>query len=81
MPQGVTDHPWSVARSGDLYGLNRWGEPYFSINARGHVVVQPRGDRGGSIDLMELLNGLEARDLSTPLLIRRKTRTMAGRPY
>ena len=70
MAQGGTDHPWSVARSADLYGLNRWGDPYFSINARGHVVVQPRGDRGGSIDLMELLSGLEARDLSTPLLIR-----------
>ena len=70
MPQGENDHSWSVARSADLYGLNRWGDPYFSINARGHVVAQPRGDRGGSIDLMELLSGLEARDLSSPLLIR-----------
>jgi len=56
VPQGGTEHPWSIARSGDLYGLNRWGDPYFSINSRGHVVVQPRGDRGGSIDLMELLS-------------------------
>ena len=70
MPQGGTEHPWSIARSGDLYGLNRWGDPYFSINSRGHVVVQPRGDRGGSIDLMELLSGLEERDLSSPLLVR-----------
>ncbi len=65
-----TERSWSVARSAELYGLDRWGDPYFSINARGHVVVQPRGDRGGSLDLVELLKGLEARDLHPPLLIR-----------
>ena len=65
-----TEQAWSVAQSADLYGLERWGDPYFSINAKGHVVVQPRGDRGGSLDLVELLQGLKARDLSTPILIR-----------
>ena len=70
MAQTGTERSWSVAQSAELYGLERWGAPYFSINARGHVVVQPRGDRGGSLDLMDLLQGLEARDLQTPLLIR-----------
>ncbi|MED5384032.1 MAG: biosynthetic arginine decarboxylase [Cyanobacteriota bacterium] len=70
MAQTGTERSWSVAQSAELYGLERWGAPYFSINARGYVVVQPRGDRGGSLDLMELLQGLEARDLQTPLLIR-----------
>ena len=70
MAQTGTERFWSVAQSAELYGLERWGAPYFSINARGHVVVQPRGDRGGSLDLMDLLQGLEARDLQTPLLIR-----------
>ena len=65
-----TERSWSVSRSAELYGLDRWGEPYFSINSRGHVVVQPRGDRGGSLDLVDLLKGLEARDLHPPLLIR-----------
>ena len=65
-----TDRSWSVARSAELYGLDRWGDPYFSINSRGHVVVQPRGDRGGSLDLMELVRGLAARDLNPPVLIR-----------
>ena len=65
-----TDRSWSVARSAELYGLDRWGDPYFSINSRGHVVVQPRGDRGGSLDLVELVKGLAARDLNPPLLIR-----------
>jgi len=61
---------WSVADSAALYGLDRWGDPYFSVNARGHVIVQPRGDRGGSLDLVELVQGLQGRNLGLPLLIR-----------
>ncbi len=61
---------WSVADSAELYGLSRWGEPYFAVNARGHVCVQPQGERGGSLDLVELVQGLEGRNLHLPLLIR-----------
>ena len=61
---------WSIADSSSLYGLERWGDPYFSVNSRGHVMVQPRGDRGGSLDLVDLVAGLQDRDLSLPLLIR-----------
>jgi len=61
---------WTVADTTALYGLDRWGEPYFSANARGHVVVQPRGDRGGSLDLVALVQELRSRDLNLPLLIR-----------
>ncbi len=61
---------WSAADSASLYGLDRWGEPYFSVNARGHVLVQPRGERGGALDLVELVRGLRGRDLALPLLIR-----------
>jgi arginine decarboxylase len=59
-----------LADSLRLYGLERWGDPYFSVNERGHVIVQPRGDRGGTLDLVELVEGLQGRDLSLPLLIR-----------
>ncbi|MEB3199208.1 MAG: biosynthetic arginine decarboxylase [Synechococcaceae cyanobacterium] len=61
---------WSAADGAALYGLDRWGEPYFSVSARGHVVVQPRGERGGSLDLVDLVRELQGRDLSLPLLIR-----------
>ncbi|MCP9826686.1 biosynthetic arginine decarboxylase [Synechococcus sp. EJ6-Ellesmere] len=64
------DLAWSVADSSRLYGLDGWGDPYFSVNARGHVMVQPRGERGGCLDLVELVQGLQGRDLSLPLLIR-----------
>ncbi|QNI60139.1 arginine decarboxylase [Synechococcus sp. BIOS-U3-1] len=62
--------PWNIQDSSELYGLERWGDPYFSINLRGHVSVQPRGERGGSLDLVELVQGLQGRNLNLPLLIR-----------
>ncbi|MAF40748.1 MAG: arginine decarboxylase [Cyanobium sp. ARS6] len=61
---------WNIQDSSELYGLERWGDPYFSINLRGHVSVQPRGERGGSLDLVELVKGLQGRNLNLPLLIR-----------
>ncbi len=61
---------WSASDGAALYGLDRWGDPYFSVSPRGHVMVQPRGDRGGALDLVELVQELQGRDLSLPLLIR-----------
>lgn len=61
---------WTPADSAALYGVDRWGDPYFSIGPRGHVIVQPRGERGGSLDLVELVEELQGRNLSLPLLIR-----------
>jgi arginine decarboxylase len=69
VPSGRAD-AWSAADGAALYGLDRWGDPYFGVGARGHVIVQPRGDRGGSLDLVELVRELQGRDLSLPLLIR-----------
>jgi arginine decarboxylase len=65
-----TQTPWSVEDSEALYQIKGWGEPYFSVNEAGHVIVAPKGDRGGSLDLFELVNGLKQRDIHLPLLIR-----------
>jgi arginine decarboxylase len=37
---------WTIEASEELYKINSWGEPYFSINADGHLTVSPKGDRG-----------------------------------
>ena len=68
--RATVTNSWNIQDSSELYGLERWGEPYFSINLRGHVSVQPRGERGGSLDLVELVKGLQGRNLNLPLLIR-----------
>jgi len=61
---------WTIEDSEELYRIQGWGEPYFSINAAGHVTVSPKGDRGGSLDLYELVQALRQRNLDLPLLIR-----------
>lgn len=61
---------WSIEQSEELYRIKGWGEPYFSMNAAGHVTVSPKGDRGGSLDLFELVQALGQRNLGLPLLIR-----------
>ncbi len=61
---------WTVEDSKRLYRIQGWGEPYFSINAAGHVTVAPYGDRGESLDLYELVSSLGKHQIGTPLLIR-----------
>lgn len=61
---------WTIEDSEDLYRINEWGGPYFSINTVGHVIVSPQGDRGGSLDLHELVDALQQRNLDLPILIR-----------
>jgi arginine decarboxylase len=61
---------WTIEDSEHLYRIQGWGEPYFSIDTAGHVTVAPQGDRGGSLDLYELVSSLQQRNLALPLLIR-----------
>lgn len=61
---------WSIEQSEDLYRIKGWGEPYFSINAAGHITVSPQGERGSSLDLYDLVLSLKQRNLGLPLLIR-----------
>jgi arginine decarboxylase len=63
--------PWSIERSAELYQIRGWGEPYFGVNAEGHVEVRPDpSQEGRSIDLFALAQDLKARGLELPLLIR-----------
>ena len=68
--QAIEPEEWSIEQSEELYRINGWGDPYFSINAVGHITVAPQGLRGGSLDLYDLVNGLKQRNLELPLLIR-----------
>ena len=68
-PNSSRQH-WTIENSEDLYRIEGWGQPYFSINAAGHITVSPKGDRGGSLDLYEMVNALKQRNLGLPLLIR-----------
>ena len=61
---------WKVEDSAQLYQVEAWGGGYFGINDAGHVVVRPDQQPGREIDLYEVVEGLKARDLTAPLVIR-----------
>jgi arginine decarboxylase len=60
---------WRIEDSIELYNIHGWGVNYFSINDKGNVVVTPMPG-GATIDLMELVEDLQLRDVSTPMLLR-----------
>jgi arginine decarboxylase len=62
--------PWRIEDSLDLYHVRAWGKGYFSVNERGHVVVRPDTTERNEIDLYEVVEGLQARDLTTPVVVR-----------
>lgn len=68
----ITDKDsWTIEHSKQLYGIEGWGEPYFSINEAGNVTVSPQSPSPEfNIDLYELVQSLKKRNLGLPLLIR-----------
>lgn len=60
---------WRIEDSEELYNITGWGVNYFSINEKGNVIVTPRKD-GVAVDMKELIDELQLRDVSTPMLIR-----------
>ena len=60
---------WRIEDSEELYHITGWGTSYFSINDAGHVVVTPRRD-GVTVDLKELVDELQLRDVASPMLLR-----------
>jgi arginine decarboxylase len=60
---------WRIEDSAELYNIEGWGINYFSINEKGNVVVTPRRNHA-QVDLKELVEELQVRDVSAPMLIR-----------
>ena len=60
---------WRIEDSSELYNVSGWGLDYFSINDKGHVTVSPK--KGcASVDLKELIDELQLRDVTSPMLLR-----------
>jgi len=71
----MATHPredWTPEDGSHLYGLEHWGGGYFDVSAEGTVVARPRGIGANhpGIDLLEVVRGLEARDITTPVVLR-----------
>ncbi len=60
---------WRIEDSAELYNITGWGRSYFSINDKGHMSVTPR-EGYASVDLKEVMDELQIRDVSAPVLLR-----------
>jgi arginine decarboxylase len=60
---------WTVTDSNDLYGLSRWGNPYYAIDSDGFLCVKPAGDER-SVRIADIIKEAESKGLKTPIVIR-----------
>ncbi len=60
---------WRIEDSAELYNITGWGINYFSINEKDNVRVTPKRD-GVAVDLKELIDELQLKDIAAPVLVR-----------
>jgi arginine decarboxylase len=61
---------WTAADANDTYNIPRWGCGYFNVNDVGNLIVTPRGEAAGAIDMKELIDELVGRGYQLPILLR-----------
>jgi arginine decarboxylase len=61
---------WDVDAAISTYNVDGWGTGYFTVNAAGNAEVRPLQEKGGAIDILEVVNEARSRGLSFPLVIR-----------
>ena len=62
---------WKAEDSLELYGIENWGNGYFSVNDKGNIIIMPNKDRAQSMDIMDLIEEIEkSKDLEFPVLLR-----------
>ncbi|TLX78260.1 biosynthetic arginine decarboxylase [Labilibacter sediminis] len=60
---------WKIEDSEELYNIGGWGVNHFSINNKGNVTISPNKD-GVHVDIKEIVDELQLRDVTTPVLLR-----------
>jgi len=62
---------WSIAQARDTYNIAHWGNGYFDINDKGHVIARPdpRASHPG-VDLYALTQEFAGQGLTLPVLVR-----------
>ena len=66
----LPDHP-SISEADALYGVSRWGDGLISVLGNGHLgLMHPDRPDATPTDLMSVIDNLEARGISAPVLLR-----------
>ena len=61
---------WTTTDAAELYDVASWGKGYFSVAENGNLLVHPTKEPNRKIDLKQLVDTLQWRGISLPILIR-----------
>ena len=61
---------WTIDEAREHYKIKGWGEGYFDINSKGNIVVRPNKKGAQHIDLKVLVDDIQSKGYSLPVLIR-----------
>jgi len=61
---------WTIDEAREHYNIKGWGAGYFDINSKGNIVVRPDSKSAHHIDLKELVDDIQRKGYSLPVLIR-----------
>jgi arginine decarboxylase len=61
---------WDVDAAISTYNVDGWGTGYFTVNSAGNAEVRPLKEKGGAIDILDVVKEAQNRGLGFPLVIR-----------
>lgn len=60
----------AIEQTVETYGIENWGAGYFDVNRKGNLVVRPTEGDARSADLREIIEDLNRRGITAPILLR-----------
>jgi arginine decarboxylase len=61
---------WKIEDAIELYGIDRWGNGFFSFNRNGNLIVKPTKNDAQVIDLKNVVDNLASKKIKFPILLR-----------
>jgi arginine decarboxylase len=61
---------WTLQDATELYRISSWGDPFFFVNANGHMAVRALDEAGTTMDVVDIVNELRRRGVQFPVLLR-----------
>ena len=61
---------WKIEDAIELYGIDRWGNGFFSFNRNGNLIIKPTKNDAQVIDLKNVVDNLVSKKINFPILFR-----------
>ena len=59
-----------IEQTVETYGIENWGQDYFGVNRKGHLIVKAPETDNLTADVKEIIDDLRRRGVTTPVLLR-----------